>query len=152
MKQSDLQGKSFWGFKYAFKGLWYAICSQSHLRFHLCAVVGTLMFTEYYNFSKTEYMFLVLAYALVIICELINTAIENTVDLYTKDYNLNAQIAKDVSAGFVLVSAFFALFVAAFLFLDKKLLLNLANTFTKIKYIVFYILTILFIRGRKNDK
>ena len=152
MKLSDLQDKSFWGFKYAFKGLGYAICTERHLRFHICAVLGTLMFTEYYSFGLREYFFLTLTYTLVIICELINTAIENIVDLCTGEYNHKAQIAKDVSAGFVLVSAIFALFVAVMLFLNKDLLANLADTFTKAKYIVYHIATILFIRGRKNGK
>ena len=152
MKPSDLQGKSFWGFKYALCGLWYAIKKESHFRFHICAAIGTFMFTEYFNLKDYEYIFLVLTYALVLICELINTAIENVVDLCTKEYRLNAKVAKDVSAGFVLLSAFFALFVAAMIFLRKELPMYLAATLTRPKYIIFYILTILFVRGRKNGK
>ena len=122
MNYSHLQGKSFWGFKYAFKGLWYAIKNESHFRFHIAAFVGTGMVTEYFDLTRTEYMFFALAVALVLIC-------------------------KDVSASFVLVAAFFALFVAAMLFLNKDLLANLLDTFTRPKYIIYYILTIIFVRG-----
>ena len=153
MNYSHLQGKSFWGFKYAFKGLWYAIKNESHFRFHIAAFVGTGMFTEYFDLTRTEYMFFALAVALVLICELVNTAIENAVDISAQEFNIKAQIAKDVSASFVLVAAFFALFVAAMLFLNKDLLANLLDTFTRPKYIIYYILTIIFVRGiGKNGK
>ena len=153
MKHSDLQDKSFWGFKYAFKGLWYAIKNESHFRFHIAAAVGTGMFTEYFDLNRTEYMFFALAVCLVLICELINTANENIVDLTTDTFHPQAESAKDISAAFVLVSAFFALFVAAMLFLRDGLLNSLLDTFTRPKYIIYYILTIIFVRGiKKNGK
>ena len=51
---------------------------------------------------------LFIANALVMMAELINTAIENTINLVEKKYNKLARIAKDTAAGGVLVGAFFA--------------------------------------------
>lgn len=56
---------------------------------------------------------------MVIIAEMINTAIETTVDLYTDKYHPKAKLAKDVGAGAVVISAINALVVAYFLFFDR---------------------------------
>ena len=49
---------------------------------------------------------------LVIIAEVMNTAIEATVDLVTKEYHPMAKIAKDVAAGAVVLAAINAVIVA----------------------------------------
>ena len=158
MKNFPSKDKSCWGFKYALSGLWYTIRTESHMRFHICAAVGTAMFTEYYDFTKYDYALLFLAIFLVICAELVNTAVEHAVDLCTDAYNEKAKRAKDVAAGFVLLTAVYALFTAVILFWDPKLLFaSLANIFTKVKYIVFFVLTILFVWGvgikeKKDDR
>ena len=152
MKTFLSQDKSFWGFKYAFCGIYRAITEESHLRFHICAAVGTTMFTEYYDFSKYDYLYLFLAIFIVIITELINTAIEHTVDLCTDKYSEIAKKAKDVSAAFVLVAAVYSLVTAYVLFFDTNVLFGaLIDIFTKPKYIVFFVLTVLFVvKGGKK--
>ena len=57
--------------------------------------------------------------ALVIVSEIFNTAIEKVVDLYTREYNEIARIAKDVSAFAVLTSCIFALAVGIIIFVPK---------------------------------
>ncbi len=158
MKGFRSKDKSFWGFRYAFNGLWYAIRTQSHLRFHICALIGTFMFTEYYDFSKYDYMILAFTAALVIGAELINTALEHTVDLCTEEYHEKAKRAKDVSASFVLVFALLSLFTALVLFYEPEILFPaLLDIFTRIKYIIFFVLTVLFVMGvgigvKNNDR
>lgn len=56
---------------------------------------------------------------LVIITEVINTAIEETINLVTKQFHPIAKIAKDVSAGAVVLSALNALIIAIFIMIDK---------------------------------
>ena len=63
--------------------------------------------------------------ALVITAELINSAIELTVDLYTKKFNPLAMVAKDVAAGAVVISAITAICVGLYVFLPK--IVNLIN-------------------------
>lgn len=147
MKHCRLRDRSFWGFKYAFKGIWRTLCTESHFRFHISAAVGTVMFTEYFKLSRADYMFLALAITLMLASELVNTALENTVDLCADEYRPKAEIAKDAAAGFVLICAFFALAVAAMLFLKPNLISSLAHIFTRPKYLVYFILTVIFIRG-----
>lgn len=158
MKNSLSKGKSCWGFKYAVRGLVHTIRTESHFRFHICAAVGTLMFTEYYDFTKYDYAFLLLAIFLVLGAEIVNTAIEHTVDICTREYCDKAKWAKDASAGFVLVASIYALCTAFVLFWDTELLFaSLLNIFTRVKYIVFFILTFVFVSGigikeKTNDR
>ena len=158
MKNSPSKDKSYWGFKYALSGLWNTIRTESHFRFHICAAVGTTMFTEYYDFTRYDYALLFMAIFFVLGAELVNTALEHTVDLCTNEYHEKAKRAKDVAAGFVLVSAIYALFTAVILFWEPKLLFSsLADIFTKVKYIVFFVLTVVFVTGvgikeKKDDR
>ena len=59
--------------------------------------------------SKLELAVLVLVIMFVFVTEMFNTALEFAVDLVTKEYHPLAKLAKDVSAGAVLVSSVGAL-------------------------------------------
>ena len=58
---------------------------------------------------------------MVLVSEMVNTAIESMVDLITLERRQDAKVAKDVSAGMVLVSAFFSITIGLFIFLPKIL-------------------------------
>ncbi len=55
--------------------------------------------------------------AFVFMAEMINTAIERTIDLVTDEFHPLARIAKDIAAGGVLIAAINALVVGYLLFL-----------------------------------
>ena len=105
-------------FRYAFCGLYYAVKTQRNMRIHLSMAVLVSVFGLLYRLAPLEWIALYFTVTFVIVCEMINTAIENCVDTATKDYNKHAKTAKDVAAGAVVVAAFLAVIVAAFLFLD----------------------------------
>ena len=60
---------------------------------------------------------------LVISCELINTAIEATVDLVTEEYHPLAKVAKDTAAAAVFVFAIVAVLVGIIIFVPKVIAL-----------------------------
>lgn len=64
-------------------------------------------------------MFLTFAIMLVFITEVVNTAIEETVNLVTKEFSPIAKIAKDVAAGAVVLSAINAVIIAILIFISK---------------------------------
>lgn len=66
-------------------------------------------------------MFVVFATMLVIITEVINTAIEEAINLYTKEFHPIAKIAKDVAAGAVVLAALNAVIIAIFIIIDKMI-------------------------------
>ena len=55
--------------------------------------------------SKTEFLFLTLAIIFGLTVEMVNTAFEKTIDLVTEKYHPKAKIAKDVSAGMMLMAS-----------------------------------------------
>ena len=106
------------GFKYAFSGVLYTINHERNLRVHIIVSIYLLYFLSYYNVSTAKMAVLLIAMALVIGLEFVNTAIERVCDLYSKEYNPLIKIAKDAAAGAVLVAAVFAVAIAVFLLWD----------------------------------
>ena len=106
-------------FKFAFEGIFSAIKTESHLRFHFVAAFYTCIFAALGAFIPTEWTILIISVCLVIFAELVNTALEEVCDLYSKDYNPHIKRIKDVSAGAVLMLAAGAVAVAVFLFISS---------------------------------
>lgn len=106
------------GFKYALEGIVYCVKTQRNFRFHICAAVFVTAFSFFYELTRGEYALLMLTFASVLSSELINTAVESAVDLYSTERNRLAKAAKDTAAGGVLVTAAFAVIVGLLLFGD----------------------------------
>jgi len=94
-----------WSFDYAIRGIVYTLRTQRNMRLHMIAGAVIFILALVLGVSGLELIALVFAVGLVFICELVNTAIETTVDLATQSYDPLAAIAKDVAAGAVLISA-----------------------------------------------
>lgn len=98
-------------FGYAFSGIFQALKYERNMRIHFVCMVYMYSFLLVYDFfsvSATQFAVIFLANASVIAAELINTAVERTVDLASKEHTQNGKIAKDTAAGAVLVCAVFA--------------------------------------------
>jgi undecaprenol kinase/diacylglycerol kinase (ATP) len=109
----------FRGFRYAFRGLVYAFSTQINFRFQFIAALGAILLGLYMDISTSEWMWICSAILVVLIVELLNTAIEVLVDLVSPGYHPKAGIIKDVSAGAVLLTALFAVVVGLFIFVPK---------------------------------
>lgn len=105
------------GFPPAFKGLRELLRSERHARFHLAATIGVITAGLIENVTDAEWLWLMLAIALIWITELINTALERLADRVTKEPDPLIGQAKDLAAAAVLVAAGFAVFVAVKVFL-----------------------------------
>jgi undecaprenol kinase len=109
--------KRWWrGVGYALQGIASAFQSEPNLRFHGIAAMVVLTLAAFFGFKRWEWLILLLTIALVIVLELINTAIEKAVDLSTSEIHPLAKKAKDIAAGAVLVAALFAIIVGIMLF------------------------------------
>lgn len=102
-------------FGYAFRGLYRAARRERNLRIHIVTMVymyGFLLLTDWFVVTSAQWALLLLANALVVAAELVNTAIEATVDLVTQGRKHQlAAVAKDTAAAAVLVCAMFAVAV-----------------------------------------
>lgn len=108
-------------FLFAFKGLAYAFKTQLNFRIHCFFTVAAVVLSLYAQLNFSEWLWISLAIALVIILELINTAIEVLVDLISPEQNFKAGSIKDLSAAAVLVAGLFALVVGLIIFVPKLL-------------------------------
>ena len=103
----------------ALDGIIYAITTQSNIKKQLVIAVIVMLISLFFDLSKAEFLCLMFTVVLIIVAEMINTAIETVVDLYTDLYHPKAKIAKDVGAGAVVITAINAIIVAYFLFFEK---------------------------------
>ena len=106
-------------FKYAFNGIITSFKTEKNMKFHIVMMVLVIIAGALLKISKIEWIICIALFGLVISMELINTAIENTVDLITQEKHPKAKIAKDVSAGAVLIAAITAVVVGLIIFLNK---------------------------------
>ncbi|MGB3633903.1 MAG: diacylglycerol kinase [Rubrobacteraceae bacterium] len=105
-------------FNHAYRGMVYAVRTQRNMRFHVGASLVVLIVSLLVGVSTLELAALVLAIMIVFITEMFNTAMEFAVDLVTDEYHLLAKLAKDVSAGAVLVSSIGAILVGYLVLAD----------------------------------
>lgn len=112
-------GNFFDALQNALDGIIYAITTQSNIKKQLIIAVAVMLISLFFDLSKAEFLCLMFTVVLIIVAEMINTAIETVVDLYTDLYHPKAKIAKDVGAGAVVIAAINAIIVAYFLFFEK---------------------------------
>jgi len=106
-------------FRDALAGILHCLMNERNMRTHFIAGILVYVAALYFKLPGVEIAVIALTVGLVITAELINTAIENAVDLVTEEYRPLAKIAKDVAAGAVLLSAFTAVLVGVALFLPR---------------------------------
>jgi len=115
-------------FKYAWQGVRYAFISQRNFRIHVFVAILTFSLGLIFQITATEMAIISLIVAMVLVLELLNTAIESVVDLTIKHtYHELAKIAKDCAAGAVLISALTACLIAGYIFLPYILQLTIVN-------------------------
>ncbi len=104
-------------FCHAIEGLLYCLKTQPNFQLaSLFAILVTLA-SWYFHIGHTQFLLVLFSIALVMVTELLNTAIESVTNLITERHHDYAKITKDVSAGMVLLSVIFALVVGLVTFL-----------------------------------
>lgn len=106
-------------FNHAVNGIIVSIKTERNMLIHYLMAIGILIVSLFFSFTRTEFLLLLFATTLVVVMELINTAIEKTIDMITEEYHPTAKIVKDIAAGAVLISAINALMVGYLLFFDR---------------------------------
>ena len=127
VSRDDLKKKGFHrlfkSITYAFDGLKYAFKYEQNILVHTLATILVIIAGIFFKISLTEWLVLALIIGLVIATELINTSIEATIDLVTKDVHPLAKVAKDTAAAAVLVFGLTAIVIGCIIFLPKILVL-----------------------------
>lgn len=108
-------------FGYAFQGIFNTIRTERNIKIHCAAAILVTIFGIWLQISKTEWMICFILFGLILALELVNTAVEATVDLFTEDRKPLAKKAKDAAAGAVLIVAIFAAVIGILIFIPKLL-------------------------------
>lgn len=103
-------------FRFAFVGLFHALRHNQNLRTNFFIGFLVVIASIFFRVNPFEMGILGVMIILVIASEMINTAMEEVVDLIAQDHRKQAKIAKDVAAGMVLVSALGSIIVGALIF------------------------------------
>jgi diacylglycerol kinase (ATP) len=103
-------------FSFAWKGIRAAWSGQVNMRIHVIAAVLVIVAGAYFKVAVGEWVAIVVVIALVVVSELVNTAIEGVVDLVSPERNPLAGKIKDIAAGAVLVAAAAASIVGLLIF------------------------------------
>jgi len=103
-------------FNYAIDGIIYSLRTQRNMRIHFSIATAVLTAGLLVQISRLEFLVLLFSISLVLIAELLNTAIESAIDVVTTTFDPLAKIAKDVAAAAVLIASLNAVFVGYLIF------------------------------------
>lgn len=132
----------------AINGIIYATTTQDNIKKQLLMAVAIVIISLFMNLSRAEFLVFLFSIVLIILMEMVNTAIETVVDLYVDCYHPKAKIAKDLGAGAVVIAALNAVIVSYFLFFDtigetgKTVLENIISSPVHIAFVAL-VLTII---------
>lgn len=100
-------------FRCALCGLIDAWQSERNMRIHTLAAALAVGVGFWLKLDRVEWLFLLSAIFLVTTMEMLNTALERVVELFTQEYHPLARLAKNAAAGAALLATLYALAVAA---------------------------------------
>ena len=119
MKSDSLKNS----FGYAFEGIKKAFKAERNLKVHTFAMLLVIILGFLLNLAIWEWVVCIMLFMLVIGSELINTSIEEVVNLLSPEIRPHAKYAKDIAAGAVLVFAIGSAVIGIIIFLPKIILL-----------------------------
>lgn len=108
-------------FYHAFEGIFATVRSERNIKIHLGFVVLVVTAGIVLKISLQEWLIVLTLFGLVLSLELVNTALEATVDLVTEERRPLAKKAKDAAAGAVLIAAINAVIIGCLIFVPKIL-------------------------------
>lgn len=115
--------KLIYSFKYAFEGIITGFRQEQNMKIHIAIMLLVILLGIVLKISSIEWIICIVLFGAVISAELFNTAIEQTVNIAMPEINEKAKIAKDVSAGAVLVTAICAAIIGLIIFVPKIIML-----------------------------
>lgn len=113
MKQHIKLAKSF---HYAVQGIHHAFAHNQNMRIHGAAAILVVLASLFFDVNPFEMGILGVMILLVLSAEMVNTALEEMVDLISSEHHKEAKIAKDVGAGMVLLTAMGSVVVGILIF------------------------------------
>lgn len=101
---------------YAIEGVIYAFKTQRHIKVHYILAAAALFLSLLLRLPMVEFVLFALSIIVLLFAEMLNTAIEEAVNLVEDKHHILAKNAKDVAAGAVLISSFGVLIMLYMIF------------------------------------
>lgn len=108
-------------FRYARRGIAYAMFRENNFRYHLLATAGVLVTGPWVGFTRTEWCLVLILIGMVYTAEIFNTTIEKMMDHLHPERNPEVGHIKDLAAGAVLVTSITAAVVGSLILIGKLL-------------------------------
>jgi diacylglycerol kinase (ATP) len=138
-------------FNFAVEGIIHVLRTHRNMRIHVAAAVIVLVLGLVLGVSRVELVALLVSITFVLIAEMINSAIEATIDIATSSFDPLAKLAKDIAAGAVLIASLNAVVVGYLVFSGEigestsNVLERLRDAPAKLTVIVFVLVVIIVI-------
>jgi diacylglycerol kinase (ATP) len=103
-------------FNHAIEGLIHVLRTHRNMRVHFAIAIGVMVGAVWAGVNRLELIVLLLSIAFVLVAEMVNSAIEQAIDVATTSFDPLAKLAKDIAAGAVLIAAVNAIAVGYLVF------------------------------------
>lgn len=120
--------KRLMSFRFAFNGITNLIKKEHNARIHIIALICVIGLGLLFKIGVNDWIAITIVSGLVILTELLNTAVERLADFIESDWDDRIGIIKDYCAGAVLISAVISVIVGALIFIPK--LIEMVKPFT----------------------
>ena len=108
-------------FRYAWSGISFTVKNERNMRIHLCFTVAVIFCSVIFDLTLTHRAIVIGLCGCVMCAELLNTAVENFVDMMCPTFNMYARRAKDAAAGAVLIMSIAAAVAGLIIFIPYGL-------------------------------
>jgi diacylglycerol kinase (ATP) len=106
-------------FNYAIEGIIHVLRTQRNMRIHFIVASTAILLGLFLDISRLEWIIILLTVSIVFLAEMVNTAIELSMDVKSDTYHPLARIVKDVAAGGVLISSLISGVVGYLIFFER---------------------------------
>jgi diacylglycerol kinase (ATP) len=103
-------------FNFAIEGLIHVLRTHRNMRIHFAIAIGVMVGAVWAGVNRFELIALLLSISFVLVAEMINSAIEQAIDVATTSFDPLAKLAKDIAAGAVLIASVNAIAVGYLIF------------------------------------
>lgn len=110
-------GKLIKSFRYAGRGLWYAIKNEQNIRLHILASLVVIVLMVYFEVALWQAVTLLMIMMFILVLELINTIFEKVSDILVPRIHAYVEVIKDVMAAAVLVTSVLAVVIGVLIFI-----------------------------------
>jgi len=106
-------------FFHAIDGIIYCIKYEHNMIIIFIAIILVTILGFIFEISGLEWLFVISMFGIISACEMINSSIEATIDLYTTDIHPLAKIAKDVASSATLIMCITSVIGGCIIFIPR---------------------------------